>query len=803
MLPYVCEGDALAAGSYGKVYKGHKAGEPGTVVAIKVLRSHSEVGGATLSKEAREREALHLQEAAYPHIITYIAHFWVRSAAGAGAGAALSYAEATDADSLHLVTEFAARGTLALALAGALHAGPAALAAPAHLDAVRCYTAQLLSALRHLHDDCVIVHRDVKPINILLCDGGCEHGTVKLADLGSARTLDLHGDPRSTVAAGTCDFMAPETLARHFREMEGVPCDDLPRPGAPADVWSAGALLAEVALGVAAFSAALKGAGGRVGLLPRLQAVPAWAALPEDVQRVLRRCLAGAPEARATAAQLLEDPQLAGPWCQQPHHNPPPLPSTATFVWVKCGAGGQFIKVPLSGLTDVADLVERVLERVIPPSAGAHISSVRLRCIKGEGVPLQPMDSLCAAGVGMGMQLLVEWDALHPPVPVQHGGGGGGVAVPPASPAAPPAQPVPQQQQSPNSLGAPSAAAFGGGGDGGAAAPPAPAPAAGGVCPSCRKIPRACGSCPSCHKATCTCIKPTVHCVETLKHGGDVYGLAVLEGGRLVSGGASHTHLCVWDLATGVNVATMKGKGFKIAALPGGRFVAAGYDTKKAEVWDPASPARPICEYTGHTDNVFCVASLPNNLVASGSADRTVHIWKADTGAHVATLQGHTCWVFALAVLSDGRLASFCSETVRLWDVSHPASATRVLKQNSVFNDYAIAALDGGILAIGCTDWNVYLWDVKSASDKPMAVLEGHTKNVFSLAALPRGLLASGSYDKTVRVWNVAARKCVAVLQGHTSSVYALAVLPDGRLASGSSDGDIRMWAQSLQMDLD
>ena len=289
----------------------------------------------------------------------------------------------------------------------------------------------------------------------------------------------------------------------------------------------------------------------------------------------------------------------------------------------------------------------------------------------------------------------------------------------------------------------------------------------------------------------------------TLKHEGDVTGLAVLEGGRLVSGG-DNTHLRVWDPATGVNVATMVGKGIMIAALPGGRFAAAGYDTNKAAVWDPASPARPICEYKGgwftkgHTTRVHCVASLPDNLVASadgGWIPGTVHIWRADTGAHVATLQGHAYHVNALAVLSDGRLASGSEDkTVRLWDVSHPASAPRVLQHADYF--YALAALDGGILASGCSDKKVYLWDVKSASDQPMALLEEHTHAVLSLAALPRGLLASGSRDKAVRVWNVAARTCVAVLQGHTGYVEALAALPDGRLASGSSNDDdvIRVW---------
>jgi WD40 repeat protein len=128
---------------------------------------------------------------------------------------------------------------------------------------------------------------------------------------------------------------------------------------------------------------------------------------------------------------------------------------------------------------------------------------------------------------------------------------------------------------------------------------------------------------------------------------------------------------------------------------------------------------------------------------------------------------------------------------VRLWDLSTRA-CTAVLQHAKHVS--ALVALEGGCLASGCYDFNIYLWNTASGARE--ALLEGHTGMVLSLAALPQGLLASGSEDKTVRMWNVAARTCVAVLQGHTGDVYGLAALPDGRLASGSWDKDdvIRVW---------
>ena len=285
----------------------------------------------------------------------------------------------------------------------------------------------------------------------------------------------------------------------------------------------------------------------------------------------------------------------------------------------------------------------------------------------------------------------------------------------------------------------------------------------------------------------------TGHCVAQLSHRGNATGLAVV-GGQLVSGGDDNACLCLWDPRTGQEGVTMAGRGGRIAALPGGRFATAGGTAPTAAVWNAATATR-ICELKGHTGDVFCVASVPGDLVATGSNDNTVRIWRAATGAHVATLEGHTGSVYALAMLPDGRLASGSYDrTVRLWNLSYHR-CTAVLQHGSDFSEpaRALAALEDGCLASGCGS-KIYLWNPTSGTRE--ALLEGHTSSVACLAALPKGLLASGSYDKTVRVWNFAARTCVAVLRGHMGWVKGLAALPDGRLASGSSSDDdvIRVW---------
>ena len=85
----------------------------------------------------------------------------------------------------------------------------------AHLDegTVALYTAELLSALAHMHSRGCI-HRDLKASNCILD----QEGHIKLCDFSAAKVLSSTPTsspaPRSFTVIGTIEFMSPEMLLR-------------------------------------------------------------------------------------------------------------------------------------------------------------------------------------------------------------------------------------------------------------------------------------------------------------------------------------------------------------------------------------------------------------------------------------------------------------------------------------------------------------------------------------------------------------------------------------------------------------
>jgi serine/threonine-protein kinase len=233
-------------------------------VAIKVLHPH--LAGDDGFRTRFRREAVAAARLAHPHIVT-------------------TYDTGRDAEVAYIVMELVDGTTLARLLksSGPLPVAKAVDVAAQVADALAC---------AHAHG---VVHRDVKPANILLR----EDGHVKVADFGIAKAGAGNDLTRTGVVMGTAKYLSPE-------QVSGSPAD------AGSDIYALGIVLYEMLCGSPPFV----GDTELSTAVARLTAAPGSLRdrredIPRSLEAVVLRSLARDPAARFQSAEEMRSSLLA------------------------------------------------------------------------------------------------------------------------------------------------------------------------------------------------------------------------------------------------------------------------------------------------------------------------------------------------------------------------------------------------------------------------------------------------------------------------------------------------------------
>ena len=126
--------------------------------------------------------------------------------------------------------------------------------------------------------------------------------------------------------------------------------------------------------------------------------------------------------------------------------------------------------------------------------------------------------------------------------------------------------------------------------------------------------------------------------------------------------------------------------------------------------------------FCGHKRHIYCLCTISNMILASGSYDMTIKIWSIADRAIMSTLSGHTHTVNALCSVNSEELVS------------------------------------------GSWDNSLIIWS-KSTPESPTyshrGTLRGHTSNIQGIIRLNNREIMSGEWKGDLRMWNIAHGLCL------------------------------------------
>jgi len=217
----------------------------------------------------------------------------------------------------------------------------------------------------------------------------------------------------------------------------------------------------------------------------------------------------------------------------------------------------------------------------------------------------------------------------------------------------------------------------------------------------------------------------------------------------------------LWDTATGREIRQLGPPGHtntvtSLAVSPDGESLVSGSMDQSVMLWDlrKGTPRRPPLKV--HTGMVTCVDFRSDNSVfASGGADRRVLLWSVENPKEFETCYPQASMVTALAFSPDGQSLATAGQDHKIHLLN---SSTREVLRTLEGHEKSVLALafsaDGRYLASGSADGSVRLWDTDRGVEAAMA--QGESM-VWTVKFNPNGLLlAAGTQDGEIHYYEIA-----------------------------------------------
>ena len=192
-------------------------------------------------------------------------------------------------------------------------------------------------------------------------------------------------------------------------------------------------------------------------------------------------------------------------------------------------------------------------------------------------------------------------------------------------------------------------------------------------------------------------------------------------------------------------------------------FASASNDTK-IKIWDYFNK-KCIKTLEGHDDCILSIITLKqSNYLCSGAADLTIRIWDWEKKKCLFVLKGHEKWVKCVIQLDNEIIVSGSDDkTIKLWK-DNINIQTLYGHNNSI---RSLCQINENYFASGSFDYSIKIWEINTW--ECVQTLVGHDSNIICVIALNNNnnknknlrnniikkplLIGSCSNDKTIKIW--------------------------------------------------
>jgi WD40 repeat protein len=282
------------------------------------------------------------------------------------------------------------------------------------------------------------------------------------------------------------------------------------------------------------------------------------------------------------------------------------------------------------------------------------------------------------------------------------------------------------------------------------------------------------------------------------------------DGKRLASAGRGKA-VQLWDAATGqksLSLPVAPDDALNCCFSPDGRLIAAAQFSRDDDragrevvtVWNAESgkEAAVLRQAAGYVR--FCPDGKRLVLSSGNGRHRKAAVYGLVDGREVLSLPDD--WQFASFSPDGRRLAAMTpwDRSVRVWDLPGLKEVYTLRGHEGIVTCFCYSP-DGSRLATGAQDSTVRLWDALTGKGSLTLSVRSGTVNGVAFSADGRKVAAAGA-DGTARVWSADTGTEILLLQGHAGAVNDVCFSPDARhLATAGADGTVRVWSADVVRD--